>query len=68
MRALFSSQSYAVSLATQAAALCLPGHSFTAEFSSVQDGIYVLRKAHKCSTPSPRSFPSITFQMVPTFV
>ena len=31
----------------------------TLRFSSVQDGIYVLRKAHMHSTPALRSFPNI---------
>ena len=33
--------------------------------SSVQDGIYALRKAHMCSTPSLRSFPNVAFETVP---
>ena len=33
----------------------------SAEFSSVQDCIYVLRKAHTGSAPSARSFPNLTF-------
>ena len=34
--------------------------------SSVQDGIYALRKAHVHSAPSLRSFPNVVFEMVPT--
>ena len=34
--------------------------------SSVQDGIYALRKAHVHSDPSLRSFPNVAFEMVPT--
>ena len=37
------------------------------QFSSVQDGIYTVGKAHMCSTPSLRSFPSVAFETVPTF-
>ena len=33
-------------------------------FSSGQDDIYALRKAHVCSTPSLRSFPSVGFETV----
>ena len=36
--------------------------------SSVQNGIYVLGKAHMCSTPSLRSFPNVAFETVPMFV
>ena len=38
------------------------------QFTSVQDGIYVLAKAHMRSTPSVRSFPNIAFEMVSMFV
>ena len=38
------------------------------QFSSVQDGIYALGKAHMRSIPSLRSFPSVAFQTVPMFV
>ena len=38
------------------------------EFSSVQDGIYVLRKAHMRSIPSLRSFSAIVFKIVSVFV
>ena len=38
------------------------------QFSSVQDGIYALGKAHMCSSLSLRSFPNVTFEMVPMFV
>ena len=38
-------------------------HLFCAlQFSSVQDGIYVLWKAHMRSTPSLRSFPNVAFE------
>ena len=36
--------------------------------SSGQDGIYALREAYMCSTPSLRSFPNIAFETVPMFV
>ena len=39
-----------------------------AQQSSVQDGIYVFRKAHMCSTLSLRSFPNIAFKKVPMFI
>ena len=39
-----------------------------AVLSSVQDGIYVLRKDHTRSTPSLRSFPNIAFETVPMFI
>ena len=35
------------------------------QFSSVQDGIYGLGKAHMRSTPSVRRFPNVAFEMVP---
>ena len=38
------------------------------QISSVQDGIYVLGKAHMCSTPSHRSFSSVVFETVPMFI
>ena len=38
------------------------------QFSSVQNEIYALRKAHMRSTPSLRSFPSVAFETVPMFV
>ena len=38
------------------------------QFSSVQDGIYVLGKAHKRLTPSIRSLPNVAFETVPMFV
>ena len=37
------------------------------QFSSVQDGIYALGKAHMRSTPSLSSFPKVAFQTVPVF-
>ena len=37
-------------------------------FSSVQDAIYPLRKAHMRSTSSLRSFPNDAFEMVPLFI
>ena len=39
-----------------------------AQFSSVQDGIYALGKAHMHSTQSLRSFPNVAFETVPMFV
>ena len=42
--------------------------TFTSKFSSVQDGIYVLGKAHMRSTLSLRSFPSVAFETVPVLV
>ena len=36
-------------------------------FSSIQDGIYVLRKAHVRSTPSLRGFPNVAFKTVVKF-
>ena len=38
------------------------------QFSSVQDGIYALGKAHMRSTPSLRSFPNVAFETVPVFL
>ena len=38
------------------------------QFSSVQDGISALEKAHMRSTPSLRRFPSFAFETVPMFV
>lgn len=38
------------------------------EFSSVQDGIYMLRKVHMHSIPSLRSFPSIISEPIPVVV
>ena len=43
-------------------------HFIRIQFSSVQDGIYALGKAHLCSTPSLRSFPNVAFETVPLFV
>ena len=41
----------------------------TVQFSSVQDGIYALGKAHNmCSTQFLRSFPNVAFEMVPVFI
>ena len=37
---------------------------FSHQFSSVQDGIYVLRKGHMCSTLCFRSFPNVAFETV----
>ena len=37
------------------------------QFSSVQDGICELGKAHMRSTPSLRSFPKVVFETVPLF-
>ena len=42
-----------------------PFLSMKAKFSSVQDGIYTLAKAHMHSTPPLRSFPNIAFKTVP---
>ena len=54
--------------------LCLLGlHSAerspfgSVQFSSVQDGIYALGKAHMYSTPSLRSSPNIAFETAPMF-
>ena len=38
------------------------------QFSSVQDGIYALGKAHVHSTPSLRSFPNVALETVPMLV
>ena len=38
------------------------------QFSSVQDGINALGKAHMHSTPSLKRFPNAAFQTVPVFV
>ena len=38
------------------------------QFSSVQDGIYALGKAHLRSTPSLRSFPNLAHETVPILV
>ena len=40
----------------------------TKQLRSVPDGIYMLEKAHKCSAPSLRSFPSVALETVPVFV
>ena len=45
-----------------------PLSSVHVQFRSVQDGIYVLGKAHMPSTPSVRSFPNVAFEMVPRFI
>ena len=37
-------------------------HSSSVQFSSVQDGIYALWKAHMRSTPSLRSFPKVALK------
>ena len=42
--------------------------TFRVQFSSVQDGIYALGKAHMRSTPSLSSFPKVAFETVPMFV
>ena len=39
-----------------------------AQFSSAQDGIYALRKAHMRSTTSLRSSPNVAFETGPMFV
>ena len=36
----------------------------TVQFSSVQDGIYALGKAHMHSTPSLKSFPNDVFETI----
>ena len=41
---------------------------FLVVFSSVQDGIYALGKAHMRSTPSLRSFPNVAFETVLMFI
>ena len=38
------------------------------QFSSVQDGIYALGKAHMHSTPSLRRFPNVAFETVPVYI
>ena len=38
------------------------------QFSSVQDGICALEKAHMLSNPSLRGFPIVAFETVPVFV
>ena len=38
------------------------------QFSSVQDGIYALGKAHMRSTPSVRGFPNAASEMVLIFI
>ena len=38
------------------------------QFSSVQDGIYALEKAHMHSTPSLGSFPKVAVEIVPMLV
>ena len=42
--------------------------SAESQFSSVQDGIYALGKAHMRSTPCLRSFPTVAFETFPMFV
>ena len=42
-----------------------PSSSSSLQFSSDQDGIYVLGKAHVRSTPSLRSFANVAFETVP---
>jgi len=42
--------------------------SVLVQFTSVQDGIYALGKAHMRSTPSLRGFPNVAFETVPMFV
>ena len=41
---------------------------WSVQFSSVQDGIYVLRKAQMRSIPSVGNFPAIVFKIVSIFV
>ena len=52
--------------------ICVPprlsGVSSSVQFSSVQDGIYALLKAHVRSTPSLRSFPNVSLETVPMLV
>ena len=43
-------------------------HAATVQFISVQEGIYVHRKAHMCPTPLFRSFPSADSETVPLMV
>ena len=38
------------------------------QFSSVQDGIYVLGKVHMHSTLSLKRFPNVAFETVPMFI
>ena len=44
------------------------GNNNRIQFTSVQDGIYVLGNTYMCSTPYLRSFPNAAFEMVPMFV
>ena len=41
---------------------------FLVQFSSFQDGIYALGKAHMRSTPSLGNFPNVAFETVAMFV
>ena len=46
-----------------------PLQTFTPRsFSSVEDDMYALGKAHMRSTPSLRRFPNVAFQTVPMFL
>ena len=38
------------------------------EFSSIQDGVYALGKAHMRTTPFPRNFPNAALETVVMFV
>ena len=62
----FCRQQHTVSIATKGSIQTGIVQNFY--FSSVQDCICALRKAHMRSTPSLRSFPSTVFKMVPRFV
>ena len=42
--------------------------SSSLQFSSVQGGVYALRKAHMRSTPSRGRFPKVAVETVPMFV
>ena len=49
-------------------ALSIWNYALIVRFSSAQDGIYALGKAHMRSTTSLRNFPDVTFEMVLLFV
>ena len=44
------------------------GGGLYSHLSSIQDGIYALRKAHMRSTPILRSFPNVALETIPVFV
>ena len=64
-RAYVRSRLYYVSFSAAFAVLLVRSiRRSSVQFSSVQDGIYMLGKAHMRSTPSLRSFPSFSFETV----